>query len=352
MSGRGGLVVRVVVLGATGEMGRRVVRWLRKRCPEAEIVGVCRSGRGDSQVPLRAADVHAPESLAPLLDGGGDGGGVVVNVVGPYRWDPDALIAACVAARCHYVDLAEDPDFLAAVVTGAATHDAAGAGVAVVAGASTAPGLGELMARHVSTPDTAEVRAWLSMGSRNPVSRGLLVGLLRPLGRPRPEGGRWFRGVETRRVGDRNLRFAPYPWPEPSVDLGTRRVPLRFHVGFDRAFVTHGLSLGGRVLGRLSEARVESLAPFLLPLVSAARPLGTPLGALVVAGFDAQGREGRRVEVHADRDGLDIPALPAAWAVRAICAGADVSGACRLADCIAPADAFRDLREAGYRVVE
>ena len=103
-----------------------------------------------------------------------------MNVVGPYGWDPEALLEACVGAGCHYVDLAEDPGFLAAVGRAAERHAAAGAGVAVVAGASTVPGLVDLLARHVSGSDTSHVGAWLSMGSRNPVSRGLLTGLLRP----------------------------------------------------------------------------------------------------------------------------------------------------------------------------
>ena len=42
---RGAVDVRVVVLGATGEIGRRVVRWLRELAPEVELLGVCRGGQ-------------------------------------------------------------------------------------------------------------------------------------------------------------------------------------------------------------------------------------------------------------------------------------------------------------------
>ena len=125
-----------------------------------------------------------------------------------------------------------------------------------------------------------------------------------------------------------------------------------FLVGFDRAWITRGLSFAGRVLGRLPERRVESLAPVLLPLVAAARPFGTGLGALVVAAFDAAGRELRSVEVHASHRGLDVPALPAAWAaLRLLEPARNARGLIRLADLMTPSAALEALAAAGYSVV-
>ena len=40
---------------------------------------------------------------------------VVINAMGPYAYDPAPLLDACAAAGAHYVDLASEPDFLAAV---------------------------------------------------------------------------------------------------------------------------------------------------------------------------------------------------------------------------------------------
>jgi len=340
--------MRVVVLGATGEMGSRVARWLRELAPGVEVVGACRSGRGASDVPLRAVDVHDRPALESLLKDTQ----VVVNVVGPYRWDPDALVAACVAARCHYVDLAEDPEFLAGVARCASAHDATGSGVSLVPGASTAPGLVDLLARHIADAETAGIRAFLSMGSRNPVSPGLLIGLLRPLGRTRPEGGRWFRPVRTRAIGSRRLRFAPYPWPTGDLQIDGRPVPVSFRVGFDRAFITHALSLAGLLLGRLPEAWVERLGAWLAPMLAVARPLGTPLGVLEVASIDSAGSERGRIAVHARERGLDVPALPAAWAaLRLLEPGAAPAGVVALSDLIAPPKALEALVEAGYEVV-
>ena len=91
--------------------------------------------------------------------------------------DPSELVRACVHAGIHYVDLAEAPQFLDAVRRAAEAAGAAERGVLVVPGASTVPGLVQLLAQGwAKRDDVAEVRAWLSLGSRNPVGEGLLAG--------------------------------------------------------------------------------------------------------------------------------------------------------------------------------
>ena len=64
---------------------------------------------------------------------------VVVNASGPFQAHDYTLARACIEARCHYVDLADARAF----VTGIAALDteAKVAGVAVISGASTVPGL-------------------------------------------------------------------------------------------------------------------------------------------------------------------------------------------------------------------
>ncbi len=335
---------RAVVLGATGEMGARVLRLLRAAAPDAEVLGASRHGGGD----VVRADVSDADSLRSALAGTR----VVVNAVGPYDWSPAPLLAACAVAGCDYVDLAESPAFLASVARAAEAADAAAAGVAVVAGASTVPGLIEVLATELASPQVARVEAWLSMGSANPVSAGLLAGLLAPLGRPRPDEGRWFERTRPMGVAGRTLRFGdyPHPWPE-GLPLAGRRVSASFHVGFDRAWLTRALSAGGRVLALLPESRIPALARMTAPAAGLLAGLGTPRGALAVLVRDADGSELARTEVMAERDGLDIPALPAVWAAAVSLAGTSrPAGVVPLADLVSASEARTRLAELGYEV--
>ena len=341
----------VVVLGATGEMGSRVCRLLRRFVPSALLVGANRSGTGHPDFPVRRADVRDGAALRGLLRGAD----LVVNAVGPYRYDPAPLVAACVAERCHYADLAEDLDYLAALEREARNRAAASAGVALVGGCSTVPGLLQVLAsRWRARPEVASIDAWLSMGTRNPVSRGLLVGLLAPLGRPAPGGTRWFTRTEQAETRDgRRLRFGSYPAPFPTrgLRLGARRVPVRFRVGFDRAPVTRGLALGAHVLGRLPAGAVERLAPLLLPAVRLVRPFGTLRGVLIAQARDTRGAELERVEVHARAAGLDVPALPSVWVARRLVELGGLPGGLVGLDRVVPFEsAAAWLPEAGYEI--
>jgi hypothetical protein len=105
--------------------------------------------------------------------------------------------------------------------------------------------------------DVTSLSAWLSLGSANPPSRGLVTTLLAPLGRPAPAGGRWFTQLVTAEASDgRRLRFGSWPAPVPKAGLriGARRLPLRFYVGFDRGYLTLGLRLGGCFVSRSASA--------------------------------------------------------------------------------------------------
>ncbi|MGI9431978.1 MAG: saccharopine dehydrogenase NADP-binding domain-containing protein, partial [Myxococcota bacterium] len=288
----------------------------------------------------RAVDVHAAVSVARALDGVD----ALVNAVGPYRYDPAQLVRACTETGVHYVDLAEGPAFLARA------RDAAKvASVAVVPGCSTVPGMLELLARpFFALPGAARIDAWLSMGSANAVSAALLDGLLAPLGRAAPDGARYFGELETREIGDRRLRFGRHP-----AALADAPIPVRLHVGFDRAPLVFALRAVAPGLGRLSEAAVSRLARVGAPLASVVRPFGTPRGVLRVEALDPASRTLASVEVEAREHGLDVPAWPAVWAVRRLLQkGAGPGGALSLGDLVPRAEALAALRGAGFDVRE
>jgi hypothetical protein len=337
-------VTTVLVVGATGEMGRRICRLLGRWTPDARVIRASRSAE-------RAVDITDEASVARALEGVL----LLVNAVGPYAYDPGPAIRACVRAGVHYADLADDEAWFEAVGAAASESDAAAAGVAVVPGCSTVPGLVSVLAsRWAERDEVASLAAYLSMGSANPPSRGLLAGLLAPLGRPRPDGGRWFTALTEVAISDgRRLRFGAWPAPVPKggVALGARRVPLRFHAGFDRAWITGTLRLAAPLLGRLPTRRIPTLAALALPLVQLARPFGTPRGVLLLRAEDRAGAELDRVELVAEAGGLDVPAAPVVWLVqRLLATGIEGGGVRSLADVVTRADAATWLGEAGYEL--
>ena len=342
----------VVVLGGTGEMGERVCRLIRRWVPSALLIATNRSGRGHPEFAVRQADLADRAGMRQLLHEAD----LLVNAVGPYNYDPTNLVTDCIDARCHYVDLAEDLRFLASVERAARARGAVEAGVTLVPGCSTAPGLIQLLAsRWADDLRVERVEARLSMGSRNPVTRALLTGMMAPLGREGPNGARWFRDLAPYETGDgRRLLFGSYPAPFPQrgMRMAGRRLPVRFSMGFDRGWVNRLLAFGAGFLGRLPEGWVPRLAALLLPFVGLARPLGTLRGVLSVEGTDASGERIDRVEVFAKAHGLDIPAAPPVWvAERLVREGTlPTPGVVGLPRAVEADAAIRWLRDAGYDV--
>jgi len=307
--------VRVVVLGAGGELGARVCR-LVARVEGAEIVGVSRSARGPAGVAMQRGDVMDAAGIVQLLRSGD----LVVNCVGPFHYDPAQLVGACIAAGAHYCDLADDVGFAEHAREAARRAGARAAGVLVCTGASTVPGLAGVLARaFASSPrahEIARVSAYLSVGSGNPVSAGLLASLLAPLGRALPDGAPCFAELRAVAAGDgRTLRFGAYPAPfaEQRTAIGARLVPVRFFFGFDRAALTALLQLAAPALARLEASALRRLARAFVPFARALSVLGTPRGLLALVAEDASGRELARIELAASARGLDIPAAPPAW---------------------------------------
>jgi hypothetical protein len=340
----------VLVIGAGGAIGRRVRRLLAEGLPGIRVVPASRRGPRALGADARAVDVRDGVSLAAALRGID----LVVNAVGPYRYDPTPLVAACIGARAHCLDLSEDPTYFAALRDAADRGNAAAAGVAFVPGCSTTPGMVELLAESfASLPNVAIVDAWLSLGTSNQPSAALIAGLLRPLGQPRPDGGRWYDGVVWRHVDGRSLAFGRYPsgLPVERVKVGDWMVPLRFHTGFDRPLLAHALHRSAPIVAALGPRRIGALARVARLGAGLLTPFGGARGALRVEALDPKGRVMGEVEVVAVREGLDVPSAPPLWAVRSL-AARPRGGVLRLADLVTRADAMAGLAALGCAVHE
>ena len=180
--------VDVVVLGATGVTGRRVVAYLASRARETgsrwlaagrdpDKVRRVLAEEGVHEAEVLAADIARPESLRPLAERAR----VVLNLVGPYAPAGREVVAACVAAGAHYVDLSGEMQFIRRVIT-EFDEAARTAGVKVVqpAGFESLPP--DLLVRAVA--ERAKERFQQPLAEVELEARMKL-----PPGRPRPSDG-------------------------------------------------------------------------------------------------------------------------------------------------------------------
>lgn len=112
----------VVVLGATGVTGRRVAAYLAERAAEDGVRwGAAARDRSRLERTLAevgafggeaiAADTGDPGSLAALAGRAA----VVLNLVGPYTHHARGVIAACIDAGSHYLDLTGEIPFVRSI---------------------------------------------------------------------------------------------------------------------------------------------------------------------------------------------------------------------------------------------
>jgi hypothetical protein len=340
---------RLMVLGASGVMGRRVVALAQRLLPGVGIVRASRhppADGGDS----RAIDVHDFESLRRGLVGVT----AVINTVGPFEYDPSPLLRACQEAGCHCVDLAETPAFIARVEQEARSFPAESA-VGVVSGCSTVPGLVQVLAQHwAGRDDVRGFRVLLGMGSNNPVSPTLLCSLLRPLGARAPDGSRYYDRLVRKRLRGLPARmYGRYPssFDAGGLLVGERALPARFFAGMDRPESGYALWLAARVMPWVSSGVLQRLCRLAMPAVAVVQRFGTKVGVLSVEALDSRGKALEEIEVRAPSEGLNVPALPSVWAVRRLLADSEpLRGPLRLDQLFSPDQVIEWLGREGYGV--
>jgi saccharopine dehydrogenase-like NADP-dependent oxidoreductase len=152
---------RVLIVGATGTFGRRLTEHLAattdfeiivgaRRLPTAHDFAALLRGRFPDLVIeacVLDASTVTPSDLRHL------GAWCVVDTAGPFQGSGQRLAEIAIAAGCHYVDISDARDFVAAFPR----LDAAAkcAAVLAVTGASSIPALGQLVLDHSSPAGAA-----------------------------------------------------------------------------------------------------------------------------------------------------------------------------------------------------
>jgi hypothetical protein len=226
---------------------------------------------------------------------------VVINASGPFQAQDYQLGRTCIAAGCHYVDLADARGF----VTGITQLDAEAraANVCVVSGASSVPGLSSAAVRHIgaSLASLDDVHIGISPGNSFDPGIATAGSIIGAAGKPirALTGGQWSTRYAWHGLHRHDFPEIGARWMSdvdvPDLELLPQHYPelrsARFSAGLEVGLFHLGLWAAA---GLARAGAVSDLTPLARPMLAAKRRLsmlGTDTGGMFVrvAGRDAQG---------------------------------------------------------------
>jgi hypothetical protein len=316
-----------IVIGGYGTFGAHVARELCRLGVPLVIAGRDRARAEafarslSSECGACTIDVTRPDSCAAALKGNK----LAVNCAGPFGELGTSILDACLAAGCHYVDIADDRRYTALVREYGERFQRQN--LAVVPGCSSLPGisgaLGLLARRGGAPPERARVT--LFIGNNNPKGDAAVRSLLAGLGQPiaAPQGT--IHGFR-----DREVVLLPAPFgargvfnfESPEYDLfpallGVRSISVK--VGFELRLANAAFALLAW-LGWNCGPRTARMIGLPAGLF---RWIGTSGGAVMTELFYVDGTT-RRAALVARRDGQRMASLPCALVAHALHASASV----------------------------
>ena len=337
---------RILVIGGYGGFGARLCRRLAAAGHDI-LVG------GRSAAKAEAFCVALPGSEPVAIDRSGDVAAVlartcpdlVIDAAGPFQASGYGVPRACIAAGIPYLDLADARAFVTGI---AALDDAARArGVAVIAGASTAPALtsaiAAMLAEGLDRIDSIDVA--LSAANRADEGDAVVAAILSYVGRPLTL---WRRGAWTRAWGWQEMRREDFHFADGSglrgrlvaladlpdcailPGLFPGRPAVAFRAGTELGFQMIALWLLSWPVRWKWLRSLAGAARWLLPLH---RLTGRIVGLRSAMSVTLTGRRGaarieRRWTIVAEQgEGLDIPTLAAALLAEDALAGRLAPGA-------------------------
>lgn len=232
--------MRVVVLGATGNFGARIVRALLHDA-NIEPVAAGRSRKtipGAGSVESAVLDISSPDFASRLRD---LSPGLVIHCVGPFQGQDYRVALATLSAGAHYLDLADGRDFVAGFEGHVREHAIQAKRVAI-SGASTLPALSSAVVEELRTgiAQLESIDLVIAPGQRAMRGVATLEAVFSYLGRPFPvwRDGRWtpvWGWMDLRRVDlDVGNRLAA-ACDVPDLALFPARFPGIQSVGFHAA---------------------------------------------------------------------------------------------------------------------
>jgi hypothetical protein len=307
-------VSRIVIVGGYGAFGAHAAERLAGH-PGLDIVI---AGRTPAKARARAATLAAAagtrieharfdaahataaelRALAPT---------VLINASGPFQDQDYGLARACIAAGCHYVDLADARAFVTGIV--GLDEQARAANVAVIAGASSVPGLSSAVVQHLAADlahiDTIDIG--ISPGNSFEPGLATVRSIVGAVGQPftlraqgRPATAHGWQGLHRHRFPAIGTRWM-CDVDVPDLDLLPLRYPELSAVRFSAGLEVGAFHLGLWTMSWLARAGVlRDLSPLAGPLLAIKRrlsSLGSDAGGMFVrlGGRDAKGTKRTRI---------------------------------------------------------
>ncbi len=284
--------LRVLILGATGVFGSRLVERLAKE-PGLSLVLAARNraklealARNLGATEIRTID-RASIRPADLQDVD-----VIVDAAGPFQGSHFQVIEAALAARVHYIDLADGRAFVAAI--GQFDARAREAGIAIVSGASSIPALSHAVLDRLTQGwgGIESIKIGIFPGNRAPRGLSVVEAILSYAGKLVRvfRGGRWQDlpgwGMTHRwhidGVGTRWASVCDTPDQDLLVERYKPTRAAEFFAGVELTIMHIGLALLC-LLVRLGFVRsLRPAAPLLHRIATWLRPFGSDRGAMVV----------------------------------------------------------------------
>ena len=260
---------------------------------------------------------------------------VLINASGPFQRQDYGLARAAIGARCHYLDLADARAFVTGITC--LDSEARAAGVSVVSGASSVPGLSSAVVQRlaVDLDRIDEVHIGISPGNSFDPGAATAASIIGQAGKPfstRRDGRQaivhGWQGLHRHRfpeIGERWMCDVDVP----DLDLLPQHYPglatARFSAGLEVGMFHLGLwGMSWLVRGRV----VRDLSALAGPLLTAKRKLsalGSDTGGMFVSvtGRDGEGAP-RTLTWHLiarSGHGPYVPVMPAVILAKRLVAG-------------------------------
>ncbi len=335
-------MTRIVVVGGAGSFGARITERLTKITNVEVIIAgrnsdsltkVSQKLNASLKVPIQTVVVDScsvtPEQLADI------GTDIVINASGPFQDQNTRLAEAAIANRSHYIDLADARPFVIDIEK--LDQKARDAGVLIVSGASTVPGISSTvlchLAQQLATMDSVAIG--ISPGNQFEPGSATTRSVLKGLGKP----------IETRRNGNsatlygwQNLKRGNFAklgkrWlcnvDVPDLELIPRHFPKIKTVSFQAGAELSIQHLGLWALSWAARARIlahpEGLTDFLLALKGLTKSFGSNTGGMFVT-VTGRDHDGTRLEkrwtlVACEGHGPFIPTLASVILAKALARG-------------------------------
>lgn len=338
----------IIIAGRDETKARSMAEALRAVFPEAQI-------RWEAIDAESGLDRHL-RRLQPV---------VTINTCGPFQTKKYDVAEACIASGSSYIDLADARDFVTGI---SSLHDRAErAGISVISGASTVPGLSSAVIEHYRREFTRieTFRFGISPGQK--AERGLATtqAILSYIGKPLRRAGL----SETPRYGWQDLYRQRYPelgsrWMAncdiPDLDL----FPEKYGIGniqFSAGMELPPIHFGIWALGWLTRLGLSidwpRYAKALLRVSNWFDSFGSDAGGMHVIlrgmGTDGVPHERRWFIIAKNGDGPQIPCAPAILLAKKLALGQPVpSGAMACVGLITLDEYLKELEMFAVRTYE